>query len=198
MLKRIPTLARAPRAAAQRGVVLLIALVVLLAVMIAGIAMMRTVDTATLVSGNIAFQRAATNAADKGVEAAVKWLKDNPTALQDNGTGYIAYFSADEHNPGAGVSWQQFWTTTLADKAYDVGTDDFQNHIWYVVNRLCNTNGVAGSAGCVASPAVTNNNYVDHENPVAIKVVTRIYYRITVKVAGPRRTESYVQTHIAM
>jgi type IV pilus assembly protein PilX len=201
MLKRPLLSSRPPRASGQRGMVLLVALVVLVAVMIAGVAMMRSVDTATLVSGNIAFQRSATNAADKGIEAAIVMLKAKTAdeLTKDEGTtGYTASLVASDHNPPAGKSWQEFWQTTLGNSAVDVGTDAFGNHIWYVVHRMCNTAGAASGSDCVASPAVTNDNYTDHENPVPIKVVTRIYYRITVRVTGPRRTESYVQAHLAM
>jgi Tfp pilus assembly protein PilX len=49
------TFRSAPRLPArQRGVMLIIALIVLVAMTMAGIAMMRSVDTATIVAGNIA------------------------------------------------------------------------------------------------------------------------------------------------
>ena len=77
MLRRLATPSRR-QPASQQGMVLLIALVVLVAVMVAGIAMIRSVDTATLVAGNLAFEQAATHAADRGVEAAVARLAEIP------------------------------------------------------------------------------------------------------------------------
>lgn len=50
----------------QRGVVLLIALIVLVAMTLAGIGLMRSIDTGVLISGNLAFRQAATQAADRG------------------------------------------------------------------------------------------------------------------------------------
>lgn len=50
----------------QRGVVLLIALIVLVAMTLAGIGMMRSVDTGTVISGNMAFRQASANASDAG------------------------------------------------------------------------------------------------------------------------------------
>ncbi|MBI5918849.1 MAG: hypothetical protein HY849_05705 [Nitrosomonadales bacterium] len=50
----------------QRGVVLLIALIVLVAMTLAGIGMMRSVDTGTLVAGNLAFKQSTTQAGDRG------------------------------------------------------------------------------------------------------------------------------------
>ena len=49
---------------AQHGVVLLISLIVLVAMTLAGIAVMRSVDTNVLIAGNLAFRNAALSAAD--------------------------------------------------------------------------------------------------------------------------------------
>ena len=62
--------------AEQRGVVLFIALIVMVAMSLAGIALIRSTDTAGIVAGNLAFKQAATNALDRSVEAAVHGLWD--------------------------------------------------------------------------------------------------------------------------
>jgi hypothetical protein len=58
----------------QRGVVLLIALIVLVAMTLAGIGMMRSVDTGTVIAGNMAFREATANANDAGISAAFNAL----------------------------------------------------------------------------------------------------------------------------
>ena len=63
-------MSRGPQARAQRGVVLFIALIVLVAMSLAGIALMRSVDTNVLVAGNLAFRQTNTMYGDVGVEAA--------------------------------------------------------------------------------------------------------------------------------
>lgn len=192
----------APRAQ-QRGIVLIVALVVLVAITVAGMAMIRSVDTATLVAGNLAFQQAATHAADKGVEQAIAMLKVKGTeaslASSDPSNGYFATLSAAD-SPAAGQSWQAFWQATLAASARDGGEDQFGNHIYYVVHRQCAFAAPPQSGGCVASPAVMEER--DNDQGVGpapkIRVPTAVYYRITVRVTGPRRTESYVQSYVAM
>src|SRR5882672_3816297 len=83
----------------QRGTVLIIALIVLVAMTLAGIATMRSVDTATLLAGNIGLRQATSNAADQGIQAGVKWLFDNKTGdilnKDDHSTAAISngYFS---------------------------------------------------------------------------------------------------------
>src|SRR4051794_33864237 len=48
----------------QQGVVLLIALIVLVAMTLAGIGLVRSVDTGNMVAGNLAFKQGATLAGD--------------------------------------------------------------------------------------------------------------------------------------
>ena len=50
----------------QQGVVLVIALIALMAISLAGVALMRSVDSSNVVSGNIAFNEAAIQMADIG------------------------------------------------------------------------------------------------------------------------------------
>lgn len=58
----------------QRGVVLFFTLVALLAISLAAVALIRSVDTSTLIAGNMAFKQSATTSGDSGVEAAITWL----------------------------------------------------------------------------------------------------------------------------
>jgi Tfp pilus assembly protein PilX len=190
------------RQAGQRGMVLLVALVVLVAIMVAGIAMMRSVDSANLVAGNLAFQQAATNAADQGIEKAIAMLRTRSAtqlAADDSSNGYFASMASNQ-SPTGGQNWQSFWEANLKTAAVDAGTDQAGNHIYYVVHRECQANGLPGSgAQCVASPAVTTTSGNSEEaGELELTSASQIYYRITVRVSGPRRTESYVQSHIAM
>lgn len=201
MLTRRHPLRRRARSG-QRGLVLIVALVVLVAITIAGAAMMRSVDTSTLVAGNLAFQQAATHAADKGVEQAFAMLKqkaaDKTLHESDTSNGYFAT-RTEADNPREGKSWQQFWQDTLAAHARDAGEDQFKNHLYYVVHRECALAKPAADAQCVASPANTGGrNNSQRINPFNYRAATSVYYRITVRVVGPRRTESYVQSYVAM
>ena len=204
MLKRTPLPAAVRRA--QQVMVLLVALVVLVSIMVAGISMMRSVDTATLVTGNLAFQQAATHAADKGIEAAMTMLQqknaDNTLDTDDATNGYFATLRAATANPVGTQSWQEFWNASLAGSAFDLGEDAFKNRIYFVVHRVCaNPKPPNDGGACVASPAVMRSVCKgcskDASDP-PIWAATQIYYRITVRVVGPRRTESYVQSHIVM
>ena len=52
----------------EQGVVLFIALIVLVAMSLAGIALMRSVDTGILIAGNLGFRQNATHVGDLGIE----------------------------------------------------------------------------------------------------------------------------------
>src|SRR6266513_651024 len=86
-----PRRARSPQLRGrQGGTILIIALIVLVAMTLAGIATMRSVDTATITASNIGLRQASVNAADQGIQAGVNWLTANlgPTLVNDS------------HNPG--------------------------------------------------------------------------------------------------
>ena len=189
------------RRARQEGVIMIVALIVLVAVTIAAVALTRSVDTATLVAGNLAFKKAATRASDVGIEAAVQVLNtkniDGTLGADDGTTGYYSRLSTTD-SPAAGTAWSAFWSHFPSKNV--LLTDAQGNAVEFVIHRECSNAGPAGTGNqCVASPAVVKNTGNSQEaGELVLQSATQIYYRITVKVTGPRRTESYVQTHIAM
>ena len=59
----------------QRGAVLMVVLVALIAMMISVLALTRSMDTHQLVAGNLAFRNATVHSSDVGVQNAVQWLQ---------------------------------------------------------------------------------------------------------------------------
>jgi type IV pilus assembly protein PilX len=184
--------------------VLVIALIVLIAMTLAGIALMRSVDTSNLIAGNLAFQQAATHSADAGVEDAVKWLETAGVGLQDSDSthGYAANGSDATNNPDAGQSWDAFWNATLLARKVDLNGGDADgagNKVSYVIDRMCMfTGSQTGGASCAASPVVTAATGNNEGTEVQLNAPSVVYYRVTVRVAGPRNTVSYVQAMVAL
>ena len=58
----------------QGGMVLFFALIALVAMSLAGLVLVRSVDTSTIIAGNLAFKQAATTSGDAGAEAAIAAL----------------------------------------------------------------------------------------------------------------------------
>ena len=98
---------RAP-ARRQHGVVMFISLIILVAMTLAGIALMRSVDTGTIIAGNLAFRQNTTYVGDIGVEAARAWLTLPATTavtLWNDATGNAyAIGRVVESVPGWGIS----------------------------------------------------------------------------------------------
>jgi Tfp pilus assembly protein PilX len=197
------------RASARRqgGVILFIALIVLVAMSLTGIALMRSVDANVLVAGNLAFRQGATMAGDWGVEQARAWLNTNAagTTLQNDqpavtgGTGYWANWQtgADLYGATATTTDDYNWNNATV-----VGTDAGGNEVRYVIHRMCSTAGALSAAGvdCVkastgagSTPASTGTKGAVAYGAAALPGVSSTYYRVTVKIAGPRNTLSYVQ-----
>jgi type IV pilus assembly protein PilX len=190
--------------AAQQGVVLMMALIVLVAMTLAGIALMRSVDTATVIAGNLAFQQAATNSGDIGTETAVAWLEANNTGTYLHNNVYAQGYAAQRQDPTLGQSWDSFWTTVLVPTgqvvtlAQDTTTG---NTVSYTIQRLCNSQGDPVSIGvdcAVPQTAGSSSGSSKGAGVVALLYNSAIYYRITSRVAGPRRSVSYVQAIVAL
>ncbi len=189
---------------AQRGVILFVALIVLVAMTLTGIALMRSVDTNVLVAGNLAFRQGATAAGDWGVEAARVFLKTNLTANKnalDNdqpSNNYYASWQATLDMIGTGVGTPFDWVLSTTT----VGTDSAGNEVRYVLHRMCQSPGpgTAAGANCVRSAESSGTGGADGAtkgtvsySSLALPAPTTIYYRVTVRILGPRNTLSFVQ-----
>jgi type IV pilus assembly protein PilX len=187
----------------QRGAVLLIALIMLLALTMAGLALMRSVSTSNIIAGNLAFQQATTHSAGAGIETAVSWLQANTanTTLHSNVlTGSGMRYVAQRQDPPSGQSWDAFWTGTLATSGAvnTLAADAAGNTVSFVIHRLCNSEGAPTYPGCSA-PAVGVQSAGNSQGSgvVALNPTREIYYRITARVTGPRNTLSYVQAVVS-
>jgi len=87
----------------QRGVALFVALISMVLLSIAGIALVRSVDTTSGVAGNIAFRMGSTGPVNQAVEDAIDKLFRSRTILQNidqAGLGYYATLQLGETNNG--------------------------------------------------------------------------------------------------
>jgi len=82
---------------AQRGVALIFALVTLVALMLATLALVRSVDSNALLIGNLGFKQDATAAADQGTQQAIAWLTANKYALNADVVASGYYASTQEY-----------------------------------------------------------------------------------------------------
>lgn len=179
-----------PTARRQAGLVMYIALVVLIVMTLAGIAMMRQMGAGVAVAGNVAFKQNATSVADQGVEEAHAWYR---TAGQD--------LTASDPTNGYYADWTLGFEPTAFDWT-DAGSrlsmasadDPTRNEVRYVLQRLCVMEGLTTRPGQQCSDSGLNQS-VDKggaEAPTGESPPVP-YFRVTVRVKGPRNTVSYVQ-----
>lgn len=209
--------------ARQGGVVLLIALIILVALSLGGIALLRSVDTTNIIAGNLAFQQASTSSGENGTEAAIVAIRGASTVdlEQDHlgnspaGWAYAASAAATgvaATDPATAAEWDAYWTATInphpvslpvaekvcKERVCTLPTDPVGNTVSYTIQRLCEQTGPTGTAKCIPSPEVfakLGNSLDSGKLPLPMK--TQIYYRITTRIAGPRNTVSYIQTIVA-
>ena len=173
----------------QSGVVLFIALIVLVALSLAGLATMRSVDTAALVASNIGFRQAAVHSADQGIQTAYNYITAQVAggvnmANDDLPNGYLSQVPT-----GEAPDW--YLQPASWASAKSVGTDASNNSVSYVIHRLCTP---AGECGQSQTTAAMSGEGVDQSSPNYLKSPPQIHYRVTVRTIGPRSTVAYVQS----
>lgn len=202
--------------ARQSGVVLFIALVVLVAMTMGGLALMRSTDTANVIAGNVAFKQAALQEADVGIDTAFRVLSDplDPSYISNkNMTAKPRYYATIEALRSSGMP--EVVHNMKADDAVDIHSDVYAgeaggigpsgNRVRYVIERLCSmtddtpphspTTPAEVLKHClVYTPASVSNSSQNSGriklNPISL---TTVYYRVTVRVDGPRNTLSITQ-----
>lgn len=191
---------------AQEGVVLFIALIVLVAMSLAGLALMRSVDTGALIAANLGFKQSSLAVGDLGAEVARTWLMSASSTTLENdspGDAYYATFQSgldllgndpDTSKPDYNWSSAKEVTAPVPPAGYTVR---------YVIHRLCGGTGkpTDATANCVTAAATGTTTQSGTKGAAAygtyaISTTTNAFYRITVQVTGPRNALSYVQTTV--
>lgn len=194
--------ARTPAAGRrEQGIAILVALIMLVALTLAGVALVRSISTTNVIAGNMAFQQAATNSADAGIESAISWLEANNTGANLHTDNYANGYVASRQDPGSAQSWDSFWTSLVSAGEIKTMTEDAAgNTVSYVIHRLCNAVGdpTSGIDCNVAPSTVGTAGNSKGAGVIALLYNSQVYYRITVRVAGPRNTTSFVQSVVAI
>lgn len=201
----------------QQGVVLLIALIVLVAMTLAGIALVRSVDTGNLAAGNLAFRQGAALTADRAIEEGITWLDARQAdGTLDNNVAASGYYATSQDSldvtnrklSGGAVDWGHdncdgldipSGSCVTPSNAVEVKEGGAVLYSYsYIIHRLCSepTSYKDKDNSCVTHQGAEDES----PNRDAPKIgQTRFssppvpYYRVTVRVLGPRNTTSFVQ-----
>lgn len=217
------------RMAYQAGIVLFFALLALVVMSIAAVALIRSVDTNNLLSGNLVFRQSASPASNVALEVITAYISQNlPLAnnsVNNPSLGYYAnciHFDTTPANQvcDGGTLTSMTWSDansqlvpTQVDGNAEIsgGMDRQGNQIRYIVERMCNYNdaelATANTATdanrCMMASAATNGQTCSHSQTnlelfkQCVTSPDTPLYRVTLQIAGPKNTMSYMQTFIS-
>lgn len=204
---------------AQRGVVLLLALIMLVAMTLAGIVLYRQLGSGLIIARNLGFKRTAAVAADRGIEAARTWLVAQGSAGLEQGNVANAYYPGwcnislnpgtppvpDANNDGLPDNCG----STPAPSEFDpltynwtnavVATNDdgAGNEVSYIIHRMCQVPGAINAAGqqCVTigSTLAGGSQSASSYGTQTLSNTFQPYFRVTTRVRGPTNTVVYTQ-----
>jgi type IV pilus assembly protein PilX len=183
----------------QRGVVLFVALIVMVAMSLAAIALIRSVDTTNAIVGNLAFRMASILPANASIEQAAGALfsdadiasvvhiadKNNDLTAEN----YYARRLGGEDARGVPALLQKKSTAAALTKRFDATDSD--THVTYLIERMCLGVGAPTTGNCDLVPPKGNPGNTLGDAGAGPGSVP--FYRITVRVDGPKNTASFVQ-----
>ena len=187
----------------QSGVVLLIALIAVVILAIGTVALFRSSDAALFNAGNLAFKRDMTNRGELGIVAAKAALtsgalnQESTRQSKQLASGYYATMQATGTHgvPSTLISYQAGKTSQALPTIN--GGDGIT--IYYMIDRLCTATGSTDpSNACVVSSIGSAKGgtvlpYRGQAQPPSVPV-----YRISVRVDGPRNSQTFLQTTVSL
>lgn len=189
----------------QKGMVLFVALIALVAMSLAAAALVRSVDSGVLVAGNLAFKQSAIMSAETGIARAYTFinLQGSDLVLQapQISEGYYSVFDGDLNFANRNT-WADNRTFTVDDDIQDLSGNETR----YILQRMCRNatkvdvdNCLVGvgkkapsSQGTKSEGGGAGGGGYDGDKGLSDAVA----YRLTVRVAGPKNTFSYLQAFI--
>lgn len=192
---------------------LLTALVMLVALMLGAASLMRMVESANQLAGNLAFKRAATLAAENGIEAAIDWLEQQSATTLANdvaNAGYHASATVAVDASGnaaasgtAAIDWKNNQCDSVArsaclSTAALAGVDNAGHSVHYLIQRLCGgSGGLAATGECAlyleTEAESTSRGAIGYGSEKRLTGQPWAFYRITARAVGPRDTVGLVQ-----
>jgi type IV pilus assembly protein PilX len=195
-----------PSSQRQRGVALFVALIAMVLLSIAGIALVRSVDTTSGVAGNVAFRMGANGPINDAIEIAIDKLFRSKTIVtyqHDVAKGYYALLQAGERPNGIPAALAGDYATMSLNYAgaglpAAVVDPNTKTEVRYVIERMCKDPGTAGPwapsiAICDTLPPKVAQAGTD--NKPAGKTLTLPAvpnYRVTVRVDLPNSSTTSI------
>lgn len=185
----------AVRQCRQKGNSLIVVLVILTLMALAGFGAMRTVDTGNVISGNFAFQQAATLSSDRAMDGALDYLASLANRNNDVANRYsaIRLGGLDARGVPAAVNWTNVpCTSELGVVLGDCVTDSGNYRVQYFIERLCSVAPNMADISDIRSKC----EYEPNATATAPGSIA-LRYRIIIRVRGPRQTEGWYEAMVS-
>jgi len=194
---------RAPRS--EAGVVLFVALIAMVILSLAGVALVRSVDSSTAVAGNLAFRQASIAPVNQAIEEAVDALFKTRTITSTVGPDLAHYYysslqAGEKPNGVPAMLAGNYATMKAAYTAAGLPTPTVDPvsklEIRKVIERICNADGAATIATCDLLPPKVSPAGTDNEVK-RIPLPPIPHFRVTVRVDLPgTNTTTYAQAFV--
>lgn len=175
---------RLGRPLGQQGVTMLVVLILLSVMLLGGIALARMTEIGTLASGNNTYREASLQASEVGLNTAYAAVRAIAIATEDDPVDSW-YWPTIQGADLAGIPLVN-WAA-----APEVLVGGYS--VRYVVERMCNTTPVTNTLRqcLVKQVPQTSSSKVGQED---LDPPNARQFRITVRVSGPKDTETWVQS----
>lgn len=217
-MKRIPRTARRaitkPRR--ERGVVMIVTLVALVVLLLGAVALLRSSDASSALAGQLGFRRDMKNQAERAIAMATSSLKSGSlasAATRETSLASANYSASQLETDGStGIptvllgSDDKFkeakYTINIVDASDDSAANaDTGIKARYVIDRLCLAAGSASASNCSRTNVQVQFNGQDTKSQMAdtsFRSLNLVVYRISVRVDGPRGTQAFFQSAVAL
>ncbi|UGQ48910.1 pilus assembly PilX family protein [Massilia endophytica] len=180
------------RARKEQGIALPVMLIMLAVMMISTVYLLRSANSTTMTTSNLAYDSALSKAADLGIHRGYQWLNSLANRqvlwMDSPANGYVATVNPA---PGGGVNNPQFWmgSVIIPPSAQN------PNRIEYVIHRMCRDAGPYNASG--ANPCVLTSAKLETKaktqmgdsllsDAPAYQSKPQLHYVITSRISGPR------------
>lgn len=200
-------LRQAPRR--QRGVVLIFALISLVILLIGAVAMMNSMNASLFNAGNYGFKRDLTNQGERALNTVIGLISTGALGTEaarqvdNNGANYRASILASDPQgiplvllqSDAAFAASGFTAPAIQvnDQGLDMGVT-----VRYVIDRMCTAEGAVDKNSCTTAgtlaPSGGTPSAGGKVEDTALPV--QAVYRVTIRVSGPRNTQSFFQATI--
>jgi type IV pilus assembly protein PilX len=189
---------RAPRLQSrERGMVLMVVLVVLAITFLAGMGVMRSADTGNVIAGNFSFQQGAVQASDRALTDALTVVANRVADGAGNTAVTNQYLPVRAATVDAlGVPASVDWTTVpcVDEKGVlvaDCATDAGNYRVQYVVERMCTSNPTFTDITDIRAKC----EYEASDSALSASSIG-LRYRVLIRVRGPRATERWFEAMV--